>query len=206
MRKLNSLLSVILFLLYFFSVNTLAGSEQLPILKIEARNACPSGKIEVDLKLENNPGIIAANINISFDEELVLVGAVNGDAFSSLTYIPPKQLSASTPIVSSCNFIWQGFDINDKDIKDGTILTLVFEVSDKARDGQSYSISVSNKRNDVLDKELNSISLSAQGKVNVTSFGSVRLEAKALIIMKEIIKEFVKVLLEKFYFITLTVN
>ena len=139
-----------------------------PLLNItEPANVKLGDTFEVKVKIRNNPGIIAININVAFDEELTLIKAVSGDAFSKLSFIPPKKLSTTGQIKRNCNFIWQAVDIEDKDIKDGTILTLTFKLSDKAKPGNVYSIKITSRNNDVIDKKLNSVSLSAQVKVKV---------------------------------------
>ena len=54
-----------------------------------------------------------------------------------------------------------------KDIKNGKILTLKFKVNDKAKPGSSYNINVYNEDGNVIDKNLNEISLSAKATVKV---------------------------------------
>lgn len=179
MKKANAILEIAILLLLVFSVNALALNNTSAVLRIESKNVHVGETFEIVVKIENNPGIIAANINVTFDEELVLVDAFNGDAFSTLTYIPPRQLATSKPISSNCNFAWQGFDIDDKDIRDGTILTLRFELSRNAKAGETYNISITNKMNDVVDKNLNPVVLSAQGKIKATSHKLVKIEAQA---------------------------
>lgn len=147
-----------------------AGSSQTK-LSISSAKVSPGETFEIKINLENNPGIVSANLKIEFDEGLTLVGATNGDVFSTLTYIPPKQLTSGKHITSSCQFAWMGFDIADKDIKNGTILTLSFKVTETARAGNTYNISVYNEKGNVIDRNLNEISLTAKGVVEVIDSG-----------------------------------
>lgn len=138
-----------------------------PKLTIDSASVNPGETFEIKIYLENNPGIVSANLKIEFDEGLTLVGATNGDVFSALTYIPPKQLASGNNITSNCQFAWMGFDIADKDIKNGTILTLSFKVTETAKIGNRYNISVYNEAGNVIDRDLNEISLSAKATVRV---------------------------------------
>ena len=72
----------------------------------------------INVYLENNPGIVSACINVSFDNELTLIGAQNGNVFpSSIRFMQPKKLSNGEAITGDCNFVWTGVDIEEKDIK-----------------------------------------------------------------------------------------
>lgn len=170
MKKLISCLLVVLMLVTSLPMATFAEELNQPEIKMDSTEANPGENFDVDITLKNNPGIVSANLKIAFDEGLTLVGATNGDVFSTLTYIPPKQLSSGGSITSGCQFAWSGFDIADKDIKDGTILSLTFELSEYAEIGDTFNISVSNNVGDVIDKDLNKISLSAQSVVTAVDY------------------------------------
>ncbi len=144
---------------------TFAESDTSAKITVDSLNAEPGTSFNVKIKLENNPGIVAADLKVSFDEELTLIGAVNGDTFSKLTYIPPRQLYDNVDIHSDCHFVWYGTDIADSDIKDGTVLTLRFKLSKKAKLGKAYNISVTSGYGDVIDKDLNSVILSDKGSI-----------------------------------------
>lgn len=164
MKKLISLLLMIALTITAFPMISYAAQPKLSIASVEAT---PGETFEIYINLTNNPGIVSANLKVEFGEGLTLVGATNGTAFTKLTYIPPKQISAGGTISSSCQFAWMGFDIADKDIKNGKILTLKFKVNDKAKPGSSYNINVYNEAGNVIDKNLNEISLSAKATVKV---------------------------------------
>lgn len=168
-KKLLSLFLMILLLLNSLSAASLA-ADRLTRLTVDEVSAKPGETVIVSICLTDNPGIVSANINVAFDEGLTLVGAANGITFpKSMSFIPPKQLSAVGKITGSCNFAWQGVDIADKDIKDGVILTLYFKVSENACSGDVYGISVASRSSDVVDKNLQCITLSpSYGEVNVS--------------------------------------
>lgn len=188
---------LIAFLLIFtMPIASFAAGSKNPKLSIGSVQASPGETFEIKVTLENNPGIVSANLKVVFDEGLTLVAAANGEVFSTLTYIPPKQLAAGKHITSNCQFAWMGFDIADKDIKSGTILTLSFKVTETAKTGNCYNVSVYNEAGNVIDRDLNEISLSAQGTIEIVAENDIQaLSPMQLIIQK--IKDFFKTLTEK---------
>lgn len=139
-----------------------------PAISIDSTYGKPGGTVDVYVDLTNNPGITSAKLSVSFDEQLTLIGAENGDAFSALSYMPPNQLENGGAIASSCQFAWFSADIADENIKDGIILKLTFRVSEDAQVGKKYSITVSG--DDVVDKNLNEFTLKADTKVAVIDY------------------------------------
>ena len=152
---------VIIFLMIVANIPTsvLATTVNTATITIEPVNTCVGDTFDVKICIKNNPGIIAANLKISFDEELTLIGATNGTVFSSLMYIPPRALSTGNSITESCQFTWSGFDIANTEIKDGIILELQFKASKNVKPGVSHSITVSSVSGDVIDKNLNAVIL-----------------------------------------------
>ena len=165
-KKFLSILLVFL-LIFTMPVASFAAGLNKIKLTVDSLDVSPGETFDVRIKLDNNPGIVSANLKIEFDEGLTLIGATNGTVFSTLTYIPPKQLSSGKNITSNCQFAWMGFDIADKDIKNGTILTLSFKVTETAKTGNRYNVSVYNEAGNVIDRDLNEISLSAKATVRV---------------------------------------
>lgn len=170
--RIKKLFIVFLTVVMLFSALSITSfsSDRTTKLTVDSVSAKVGDTVSVDIRLTNNPGIVSANINVAFDEGLTLVGAANGITFpKSMSFIPPKQLSAVGKITGSCNFAWQGVDIAAKDIKDGVILTLYFKVSENACSGDVYGISVASRSSDVVDKNLQCITLSpSYGEVNVS--------------------------------------
>ena len=166
-------LSILLSVLMILTMAPMSYAVETPTLTVSSVTGAPGETITLDVSLSNNPGIVSANLKIAFDEGLTLVGAENGDVFSTLTYIPPKQLSSGGQITSSCQFAWTGFDIEDKDIKNGKILSLNFKISEEAEIGEIYNIAISSESGDVIDKDLNVVVLSANSTVEVAETQAV---------------------------------
>lgn len=111
--------------------------------------------VEVEVRVRNNPGILGMTLSISFDESaLTLVDAINGEAFRDVL-----ALTKSKVLKSGCRFVWDGQELTENDIKDGTVLLLVFNVSETAQSGE-YQISVNCNDGDIIDNELMPIALS----------------------------------------------
>ena len=173
-----------------------ASSSKNPNLTIDSLKVSSGETFDVRINLEDNPGIVSANLKIEFDEGLTLIGATNGTVFSSLTYIPPKQLSSGKNITSNCQFAWMGFDIADKDIKNGTILTLSFKVTETAKTGNRYNVSVYNEAGNVIDRDLNEISLSARGTIEIVAENNNQYTSPMQSLIQKI-KNFFKTIIEK---------
>lgn len=178
-RTISLLLAMILLCLPMHTTVFAVGKEK-PAITLNSVSAEAGDKVKVNVSLKNNPGIISACINISFDSGLTLIDAKNGSAFpSSIQFTKPKQLSNGGQITGNCNFVWSGVDIADRDIKDGVILTLTFSVSEKAKAGNVFNITATSRKSDVIDKNLTAIELKpATGKVTVVGEASELEEPK----------------------------
>ena len=135
------------------------------IISVESKNVAYGEEVSIDVSIQNNPGILGATLEFTFNESLSLVNAVSGDAFSHLTMTKPGNYD------SPCRFVWDGQECNEEDIKDGTILTLTFAVAEDAEIGTPLAISVTAPNGDVCDNELNPIEVTtADGSVTVLNF------------------------------------
>lgn len=160
MKKIIALFLTIIMLFTMMPISTFAAESNSAKIIFDSAQALPGKEFTVDLKLINNPGIISANINIAFDEALTLIGAENGSVFpTTMSFIPPKQLSTVGEIKGSCNFAWQSADIDAKDIADGIILSLKFKAADDVSIGDIYNITISARKSDIVDKDMNIIDL-----------------------------------------------
>ena len=122
------------------------------VLSAETVNAVAgSSSVSVDVKLRNNPGILAMVLSLYYDDSvLTLVDAESGEALSPLTFTKPGRY------ISPCRFLWDGQELDTKDIKDGTVLTLYFDVAKDAAPG-NYPIRILAGNRDILDTELNAL-------------------------------------------------
>ena len=154
-KRLISCLLTIVLLLSQTSIQIFAadgekseGKNNKTVISVESKNAIPGGKVDVNVLIKNNPGILGGTLEFTFDKSLTLVKASNGETFSYLTMTKPGKFN------SPCRFIWDGQECKDENIKDGTILTLTFEVSEDAETKKSFPIGVEVVNNDFYDKNL----------------------------------------------------
>lgn len=116
-----------------------AEETDVPEFRVESVTARPGATVNVSVTLRNNPGIAVALLGISYDSKLTLSEVSTGDAFpsSTFTFTPPGKL------LSPCNFLWDTTEVKEQDIKNGTILTLTFQVSESAIPGETLEINIS---------------------------------------------------------------
>ena len=132
---------------------------------MQSQTAKPGATVDVTVDVKDNPGILGAAVSLKYDEGLTLTDATAGDAFSSLV------LTKQGKIQSPCKFVWDGQEITADDIKDGTILKLSFKVSDTAKSGESYKISVSCDAGDMVDADLNAVDVKTEdGEIGISAF------------------------------------
>lgn len=115
--------------------------------------AKPGDEVQVSVTLNNNPGVLGMALTVYYDEtNLTLQSIENGEAFQDVLDLTP-----SKTLNSGIRFLWDGIDIAENDIKDGTILTMNFKVNGNAQEG-IYPITLKYSDGDIVDKNLASVS------------------------------------------------
>lgn len=157
-------LSLIMILATLTPLNTFAETGT-PTITVESVVDAPGVTVDVNVVIENNPGILGATLEFTYDSGLTLTGAVLGEAFSAFTMTKPGKFT------SPCKFVWDAQDISDDDIKDGTILTLKYKIDENATSGDEYGINVSYQDGDILDTNLSSVDVTIKnGSVSVVDY------------------------------------
>ena len=160
MRKITAIWLSMLMILS--AIAPLSAAAAAPTITVQSVAASGGETVDVDVTIENNPGILGAALTFAYDGGLTLIGATAGDAFSPLTLTRPGKLT------SPCKFTWDGQEIGDADIYNGTILTLHFQISDSAQNGDVYHISASYDDGDIVDAALNPVTATiVNGKVTI---------------------------------------
>jgi len=125
--------------------------------------ATPGSTVTVAVEIGNNPGILGATLTVSWDEGLTLIEGVSGEAFSELTYQAPSRY------VNGCNFVWYGSAV--KQVKDGNVLLLTFQVEEAAEEAKVYGITVTYDSRDILDRNYNTVELNINnGSVRIVTY------------------------------------
>ncbi|MGN0295388.1 MAG: InlB B-repeat-containing protein [Lachnospiraceae bacterium] len=140
------------------------GTDNETVITVESKSITQGETIDVDVSIKNNPGILGVTLEFTYDDRLTLVGASNGPAFSYLTMTKPGKME------SPCKFTWDGQEITDGNLEDGTILTLTFELAEDAEAGENYAVSV-RAVGSIYDNDLNPVSVSTvNGSVRFVDF------------------------------------
>lgn len=131
-------------------------------ISVENTWGTPGSQAKVILSMANNPGIIGLTLQIAYDTTaLTMVKAENGTALNGegVTFTPPA---------SGSNYVWTDTTVKTDEIKDGTLLTLTFDVKENAKLGE-YPIVVS--CSEAVNNELKPVSMTVNsGFVSVINY------------------------------------
>lgn len=160
MKKLLAI--VLLLAMCFCSFLVSTNADDAFTVRVESKEAKVGERVEVDISIENNKGILAMLFVLHYDSDILkLVGVKNGTVVdggifgNDYAQIPYKMLWNSA---SDENFTG-----------DGTLATLTFEVLDTAP-GVKSDITLTYKEKNVYDVDLNPVSISViNGGVTVIS-------------------------------------
>lgn len=153
-----------------------------PTITVQSVTDIAGSTVEVDIVIANNPGILGAILTISYGEGLTLLDATSGEVFSGHSMTKPGKFA------SPCKFVWDGEDISGIEVKDGTMLTLQFEIPENAEAGHEYLVNVSCATGDITDNDLNDIIPAiVNGSVNVVDYMPGDLNSDSLVNTKDII-------------------
>ena len=113
--------------------------------------------ITVTVSVKSNPGILGMTLSVRYDDAALSLKRVeNGEAVSgALTLTNPGKFQ------SQCRFVWDGIEIAPKDVKNGAILKLHFEIPENAPAG-NYPIEFFYNNGDIVDNELSALSPAIQ--------------------------------------------
>ncbi len=173
MRKIYAL-ALCLFLL--FTIMAFAeGTEALPTVKLDAQRTIPGGTFEVSVILENNPGIVAMKLALSYDDTYLTLKKVTDKGLLGTYYGEMTDLSDNP-----YTLCWADLETETDITKNGVIAVLTFEVSDEAPVGD-YDIEVSYNKEfyEIMNADLEAVDFAVENTV-------VSLSRKALISMESV--------------------
>lgn len=124
------------------------------IIRISEAAATPGEDVQIIAAIENNPGILGMTLNIDYDENnMQMTKAENGTIFKN-----KLDMTTSKELTSGARFVWDGIEMDDKDIQDGEFLIMSFHIPDSAQAGK-YPVDLSYTSGDVVDNDLESVEL-----------------------------------------------
>lgn len=153
MKKLISLLLSVLLIVSIVPLGSLSvlavTAEENAVLTVKQAYAKNGATVDVDIVIQNNPGILGMTLEVIYDEKVVtLVDVQKGDALSAMTFTVPKNLN------SGCKLPWDAENVKPEDIKEGTIATLTFKINDSAAVGTVSPIRVTYEKGAIIDKDM----------------------------------------------------
>jgi len=123
-----------------------------PVIIVGKTKTKPGEEVELAVKVKNNPGILGMVFAIYYDEKYcTLVSAENGDAVKNVL-----NLTTSKEHGNGTRFVWDGVEIADGDIKDGTVLLLKFKISENAPAG-TCPVTLKYFNDDIIDNNLEAV-------------------------------------------------
>ena len=129
-------------------LNASAADVSQPTFSVESTWAVAGSTIEVNVNIDNNPGLYGATLNISWAEGLTLVDAENGSVFNGLAFQEPSRYQST-----GTNFLWYGTNL--REVQDGTVLKLTFQVADDVLPTSRLTVNISGKGlTDINDHEI----------------------------------------------------
>lgn len=148
-----------------FPSTIIANAANVAIVSVESINAVPGSNVTINVSVKDNPGIMAANFTVTYDEGLTLTDSKSGDAFSPLAMTKPENYN------SPCKFSWDALDIAAEDVKDGIILTLSFTVDKDVKANTKLNVKLSYQSGNIIDNEMNDIPVSiSNGSITVIDY------------------------------------
>ncbi len=149
MKKLLSIILSVVLLFSCIPIGVLATetADTTATLTVDSTYASVGGTVDVDVVIANNPGVAGATLSIAYDENLTLISADSGEAFSVLDFSGNEVESFSNP----SKFSWDSE--NSVATQNGVILRLNFSVSENAEFNSKLDINVSYRDGDVYNEE-----------------------------------------------------
>ncbi|MBP3361122.1 MAG: S-layer homology domain-containing protein [Clostridia bacterium] len=121
---------------------------------VDSVEAKAGDEVLIEAKINKNPGILGMTLSAYYDDAVcTLVSVENGEAFEGIL-----DFTTSEVLGNGARFVWDGIEISDKDVKDGTILIMKFRIKDNAVGGK-YPITLKCADGDMLDNNISSISV-----------------------------------------------
>ena len=171
MKKVISLILTVLMLFTVLPMSTFAEEVNAPKISVESTDAIPGETFDVNVRINNNPGLVMSELKVEFGSALTLIAAESKDAMpdSIFSFTPPGKLANGGVITGAANFTWYVNTISDSNIRNGVMLKLTFTLSDTAQEGEVYDIKVSST-DGLGDRDLNLYSASTSGRVTVVNY------------------------------------
>ena len=164
MKKIVSVCLALVLLLACVPMRTSA--ESAPAFSVGTVFANPGETVQVPVNIENNPGIVACKIMVSYDRDLLtLTGAEFINLFSAGAYTQSGSLSYF-PFA----LMWEDGTGESNHTESGTFALLTFAVSENAPGGE-IEISLDFNPSNIFDVDMQNVAFQSQsGAIDVGSW------------------------------------
>lgn len=167
MDILKKLLTILLILVVAVMQTSVAFADGFSVV-VESKSANAGDEVEINISLENNPGIIAALFKMEYDRErLELVSVADKRLLEGGIFSPNYTFYPYTMVWNSASHT------NFTD--DGTLVTLKFKVLEEAESGNAF-INLTYNNDDIFDVDMNNVDITVRnggvevnGKANDTA-------------------------------------
>ncbi|MBQ3526979.1 MAG: hypothetical protein IJA52_00275 [Clostridia bacterium] len=167
LKKIISMILAGALMLICISLPCAALDSAAPCVAASSAKAGRGETVDVEIYLENNPGIVSMTLTVEYDTDaLTLLSVTDAGVFGAQSHKPEME--------SPYTLVWCNDTATENFMVEGTIATLTFCVNEGAEEGASYPVklSYSYKSYDIYDKDINRIEfVTADGAVEVV--GSV---------------------------------
>ena len=160
-------ISIYIICIAFLLLSTFSANAASGVISAGTASAKPGETVDVDVRVDGNPGVVAALLNISFDTPaLTLTGVDNGEIFADDTAVFSKDYSLVPFTV-----LWEDGLSTENYTADGILVTLHFAVKDDAEPG-NYAITLQAEEASMLNVDLESVPFQIKnGTVQVSVSG-----------------------------------
>lgn len=144
MKKVLSIILVTALLLTYVPCSVLVqAAGNSATVTVESAYADVGATVDVFVRISDNPGVAGATLSVDYHNDLTLIAAESGEAFSSLTFSGNDVEAFTNP----SKFSWDSE--NEEATADGVILKLTFQVSERAVYYSQLGVNVSYRAGDV---------------------------------------------------------
>lgn len=174
MRKTLALVFAVVMMVTCMPLSLTAAT--VPVVTIESVTAEAGQEVDVNVNIENNPGIYGAILTFSFPSELTMTNVTVGTAFDNLDVSLPQ--SQKSPFTIFCD----GLDAPAS--ADGTIITFTFVVDENVAADTMLELTASYLDGDVVDADFNDLPLRIQaggvtvGEGTLINYGDLNSDGK----------------------------
>ncbi len=155
-RRILSLVLTLLMILSAFPITVLASGEM--VINVSSKTGVIGNTVDVDISVENNPGVTSMIMQVVYDENVELTGVKYNEHWN--TALQPQKLTSPVTL----NWV-NGISDNTAT---GVFATLTFKIKDDASDGSSADVKVEFIPENISNvKEENVATTANNGKISI---------------------------------------